>query len=434
MSFLYFAYGSNLWPPRLRSRCPSTQVVTTARLKGWSLHWDKPSVDGSAKLNIRPEANASVTGALYEIEDGERQALDEAEPLYSPIVVEVDGGRALTYTYEGSATEELPYDWYLALVEAGARHHGLDPSVYQTGTKPDPLAPGVRPADHADLPTLQAILSAGLAAGDGRYSIHPGDLAWWVYHDDPRHPDHFSMWVQGTDAFVVVDSLDPGENCVFARPGVDRMALLKWAQKRLQAVPEAGWVADTDHEMVTALKAEGYEPVDAFRHYEWDLTGDLPRATSPEGWELRAVRGEEEANARRAAAHAAFESTMDPAMHLDRYLGLMRSPAYVRERDLVAVDREGTVGSFMIWWADGTGIAQIEPFGTDPRFHRQGMGRALIYHGLAEMKAAGMRVVRVCTEDDRRPATDFYVACGFTDVGRLRWWRRPVTASPLQDA
>jgi ribosomal protein S18 acetylase RimI-like enzyme len=211
------------------------------------------------------------------------------------------------------------------------------------------------------------------------------------------------MWVQGSDAFVVVDSLDPGENCVFARPGVDRMALLTWAQKRIQAVPEAGWIADTDREMVDALKADGYEPVYAFRHCEMDLTGDLPTAAPPQGWELRAVRGEEEADARRAAAHAAFGSTMDPGMHLERYLGLMRSPVYVRERDLVAVDREGTVGSFMIWWPDETGVAQIEPFGTDPRFHRRGIGRALMYHGLAEMKVAGMKRARVCTRTTDGP-------------------------------
>ena len=47
-------------------------------------------------------------------------------------------------------------------------------------------------------------------------------------------------------------------------------------------------------------------------------------------------------------------------------------------------------------------------------------------HGLAEMKEAGMTMVRVCTDDDR-PATYFYEACGFTDVGRLRWWKPPAS-------
>ncbi len=101
----------------------------------------------------------------------------------------------------------------------------------------------------------------------------------------------------------------------------------------------------------------------------------------------------------------------------------MRSPVYVPERDLIAVAPDGTIASFMIWWADSrSGVGQIEPFGTHPAYQRQGVGRALMYHGLREMRAAGMRLTRVCTEDDR-PATGFYEACGFADVGRLRWWR-----------
>jgi ribosomal protein S18 acetylase RimI-like enzyme len=112
---------------------------------------------------------------------------------------------------------------------------------------------------------------------------------------------------------------------------------------------------------------------------------------------------------------------MPDAMHLQRYLDFMRSPVYVPERDLVAVDPSGTVVSFMVWWSDPTShTAQIEPFGTHPGFHRRGVGRALILRGLAGMKEAGMKMARVCTDDDR-PATGFYEGVGFVDVGRLRW-------------
>jgi ribosomal protein S18 acetylase RimI-like enzyme len=114
---------------------------------------------------------------------------------------------------------------------------------------------------------------------------------------------------------------------------------------------------------------------------------------------------------------------MDPGQHLDRYLSFMRSPVYVPSNDLVAVAPDGTIASFMVWWPDPTGIAQIEPFGTHPDFHRRGVGRALLHFGLARMLEAGMRVCRVCT-DDWREATMFYESVGFTDVGALRWWSR----------
>lgn len=421
MSFRYFAYGSNLWLPQLRSRCPSARVIGTAVLVDWELICDKPSTDGSLKLNIRPHPGFEVNGVVYEIDDPERSSLDEAEPGYSAVHVELERGWTLTYTYEGDPGEGDVYEWYAAVVTKGMRSHGLVGYPFPEATVSDPLAPGVRPASTEDAALIHSILSAGLSAETARYYVHPGDFDWWVYHDDPRYPDHDSTWVQDDTGFVLIDSRDPTEINAFTRPDVDRMPLIRWAQRRLNGRGEVGWISDDD-ELTTSLADDGYQKVFTYRCYQWDLTTDLPVPNLPEGWELRSVSGEHEANSRRAAAHAAFESTMDPVVHLQRYLDFMRSPAYVPERDLVAVAPDGTIVSFMVWWADESSIAQIEPFGTHPDHHRRGVGRALLYHGLGMMKAAGMTMCRVCTDDDRA-ATHFYEGVGFTDVGRLHWWK-----------
>lgn len=425
MSFRYFAYGSNLWLPQIRSRCSSAKVIGPATLEGWSVVYDKPSVDGSAKLNIRSDPAGLVHGVVYQIDDGERHALDVSEPEYTPIFVEVGGSPTLTYTYGGDPHTKPPYDWYVAMACLGATSHGLADGHLVVEVSPDPLAAGIRPASRDDHGFIQSILSEGLATETNRYYIHPGDYGWWVYHDDPRYPDHFSTWIQDDSSFVTIDSGGPHENeiSVFAPPRVDRMPLIRWAQRRLGNNGEVGWVSDDDRELIDELEAEGYEHVYVNRSYQWDLTGDLPLPHLPAGWSLRAVSGEDEANSRRATSHAAFESNMASALHLQRYLDFMRSPVYVPERDLVAVSPNGTIASFMVWWADESGVAQIEPFGTHPDYQRQGIGRALIYHGLAEMKAAGMHTCRVIT-DEPRAATAFYEGVGFSDVGRIRWWRR----------
>lgn len=129
-AFLYFAYGSNLWPPRIMERCPSARERGAARLEGWRAVYDKPSVDGSSKLNLRPDAVGVVHGALYEISDDHRDSLDLAEPGYQPVfvdVVTVEAApiRALTYVWTGDAHDLGPYDWYVEMVVRGARHHGL---------------------------------------------------------------------------------------------------------------------------------------------------------------------------------------------------------------------------------------------------------------------------------------------------------------------
>lgn len=422
VTFRYFAYGSNLWVPQMRSRCLSARPIAAGVLEGWRVVYDKPSTDGSAKLNIRPDPEGSVHGVIYELSDGDRPALDAAEPLYRAIEVTVGNEAMLAYTYEGEASDELPYDWYVATVLVGAQSHGLPTESLEVSVAADPLAPGIHPSQD-ELGVMYDILSGGIARNDDRYYIHPGDLSWWRYHSDPRFPDHDTYWVQDDSAFVVIDSRPPGEINVFARPGVDRIPLMRWAQRRLDGRGEFAWISDTDSELVTYLESEGYERVHIDRSYRWDLTGDLPEPVVPDGWMLRAVTGEDEANERRRASHAAFESTMPEAMHLQRYLDFMRSPAYVPERDLVAVSPDGRIASFMVWWGDESGIAQIEPFGTHPDYHRQGLGRALLYHGLGEMRAAGMHTCRVVTDDDRE-ATSFYEGVGFRDVGRLHWWAR----------
>lgn len=430
MSFHYFAYGSNLWVPQMRSRCPSARPIGTAVLDGWKVVYDKPSADGSSKLNIRPAPKEKAHGVVYELADEDRASLDVAEPRYTPIEVPIEGRDVLTYTYEGAPSVQRPYDWYVAMVRIGAESHDIPVGDPQQQSDPDPLAPGIRPAPD-DLELMHDILSEGVGRDGDRYYIHPGDLSWWLYHDDPRVPDHDTCWVQDDSAFAVIDARPPGEINVFARPGVDRVPLLRWAQRRLDGRGELAWVADSDRELVTYLEGEGYEKVHIDRSYRWDLTRDLPQPSPPDGWTLRSVRGEDEANERRRASHAAFESTMPEAMHLQRYLDFMRSPIYVPERDLVAVAPNGRITSFMVWWADKSGVAQIEPFGTHPDFHRQGIGRALLYHGLHQMKADGMHTCRVIT-DEPREATSFYEGIGFADVGRVHWWARPVGSESRQ--
>jgi ribosomal protein S18 acetylase RimI-like enzyme len=425
VTFRYFAYGSNLWLPQIRSRCPSAKVIGPATLEGWSVVCDKPSQDGSAKLNIRADPSGTAHGVIYEIDEGDRQALDAFEPEYAPIVVEVDGSPVMTYIYEGDPHSHPPYDWYVAMARSGALSHGLADLQLTAEALPDPMASGVRSASRDDVVFVQSILSEGLAAQTDRYYIHPGDYAWWVYHDDPRYPDALSAWIQNDSGFVTIDSGGPHENeiTVFTLPGVDRMPLIRWAQRRLRDKGAVGWISDDDRELIVELEADGYEPDDVNRSYQWDLTGELPKQHLPAGWALRAVTGEPEADSRRAASHGAFESTMPSALHLQRYLDFMRSPVYVPEHDLVAVSPSGEIASFMVWWGDESGVAQIEPFGTHPDYQRQGVGRALIYHGLEEMRAAGMHTCRVVT-DEPREATAFYTGVGFTDVGRIRWWRK----------
>jgi ribosomal protein S18 acetylase RimI-like enzyme len=281
----------------------------------------------------------------------------------------------------------------------------------------------VRAADKVrDLSEMQAIASRCLGPGGARNSIHPGDLAWWVHHEDPRLADSTTYWLMGDSGFAVL--VEGKDINAFTVPGGDLIGLIEWSRQRLDGAAEVGSVSEEDSGIESYLRDSGLEPASYMLSFEMDIKeGAVVVPDLGPGWELRHVRGEDEADNRREASHRAFASTMDRKLHLERYLRFMRSPVYDRERDLVAVAPDGRVAAFMVWWPDPSGIALIEPFGTHPDFQRRGVGRALLQFGFARMKSAGMRFVRVGTEESRETAVAFYENAGFHRGPRLGWWR-----------
>lgn len=133
---LYFAYGSNLYLPRMQKRVPSAFPQTVARLPGYRLAFNKIGGEGSAKCSIVEDADDVVWGVVYRMDAAERGRLDEAEGEgYERITIDVvapEGELVQAFTYKarpGWTGRGWPFDWYRDLVTEGARHHAL-PAAY----------------------------------------------------------------------------------------------------------------------------------------------------------------------------------------------------------------------------------------------------------------------------------------------------------------
>ncbi|QPZ90326.1 gamma-glutamylcyclotransferase family protein [Thioclava electrotropha] len=124
----YLAYGSNLLTSRLAARCPSARVLGLAEAPGHALDFSKRGRDGSAKATIT-ESDARTQGVLFEITETDIPALDAAEGAglhYEKIALTLeDGQRAFTYRALQRQDGIAPFEWYLALIRAGRREHGL---------------------------------------------------------------------------------------------------------------------------------------------------------------------------------------------------------------------------------------------------------------------------------------------------------------------
>ncbi len=153
VTFLYFAYGSNLLSARLRERTPSARSLGVARLAHYELRWHKTGKDGSGKCDVVhvPGSGSEVLGVVYEIALAEKPALDQAEALgigYAAreVAVQLDGKelRALAYVALEVDPAAVPFEWYKALVVAGAKEHGLESGYVRAlesvaaQTDPDP--------------------------------------------------------------------------------------------------------------------------------------------------------------------------------------------------------------------------------------------------------------------------------------------------------
>src|SRR3989344_5491085 len=132
-TFIYFAYGSNMLTERLRARCPSAEIIGTANAHGYKICFEKKSKDGSGKATlIRPKNDSDIVhGVLFRINKSELPELDDAEGKdyrrEDEFSVISSDGKVYTTTYIAKKNEAglFPYNWYFALIVAGALQHKL---------------------------------------------------------------------------------------------------------------------------------------------------------------------------------------------------------------------------------------------------------------------------------------------------------------------
>ncbi len=167
-----FAYGSNLCIARLKSRSPSAEVLSPARLHSHRLHFHKRGRDGSGKADAVHTGNHVDTlwGVVYSLEVHDKRRLDEIEGLgthYLEREVEVlTPAEDLLTAFMYHAHPEMidasqrPYIWYKRLVVEGGRAHGL----------PDDYIEHVAGVEHIDDPCSKRAVreSRVLVTGPGR--------------------------------------------------------------------------------------------------------------------------------------------------------------------------------------------------------------------------------------------------------------------------
>jgi gamma-glutamylcyclotransferase len=162
---LYFAYGANVHPGWLRRRVPEAQLIGPAELPGHRLAFRKRGRDGAARSDACPDEDAAarLPGALYSLAAQDLDRLGAAGAGYRAVRVTVYSAAgpvaALTWIAEPAeiAAGLRPWDWYVALILAGAELHGF-PAAHRQWLATVPVA---RDQDAGRAALAAAVLAAG---------------------------------------------------------------------------------------------------------------------------------------------------------------------------------------------------------------------------------------------------------------------------------
>ena len=287
-----------------------------------------------------------------------------------------------------------------------------------------------------DLYTMLDLLAKGRKADNGTYYIHRGDLQWWLFYTDipsQTWQSNIRLWMQ--DGHLIGWALlSPDEDAfdVFTDPRLRGNSLehemFAWAVEQMSAYDhvQTMWVAEDDEARIHWLETHGFEREENhFVLFKRSLTGPLNGSPLPEGFSIRTSRGEEDAQLRSVASHAAFGSRKPFEEYWPRTLRFMQSPVYVLQHEIFINSPEGDVAAYCIVWTDTLNkTGHFEPVGTHPDFQRKGLGKILLFESLSRLKSEGMSEASVCTNHDNEAAIRLYESVGFHKAKRLLTFKR----------
>jgi mycothiol synthase len=267
---------------------------------------------------------------------------------------------------------------------------------------------------------------------DGCCSLHPGDVGHFLSNQlagrDPA-PYCFAYESHGSlEALLLFYAIRSSSWGLLVHPhrreaGLEA-ALIGWAEQHLRHLLS---VSGSAKEWITSevlacdtlrrdiLASRGYVAAadPDFFVTTRSLQGEIPASVLPDGFSIRAVAGEDEADAVQAVHASAFGRAWQPG----EYLQVMRSPGFQSARELVVVAPDGRFAAFLVYWIDPiTKSGLFEPVGCHRDFQRRGLTKALMYAGLRCMAAQGMTMAVVVHEapGDNPASTALYRSVGFT--------------------
>lgn len=294
-----------------------------------------------------------------------------------------------------------------------------------------------------DLEAIASLLNSSKSAAV--YDEWPSAAEMLMQFDDPSVDQNldFRLWETGAGELVAVAGLmmPAAENfnrilwfSILPSPTSESLEtqILDWGAERmgefakergLESISMLCPVHEDNSDRINLLENKGFKIERYFLAMERSLSEPIPEAQLPEGFHLRKVGSEEDAEAWVETFNQTFIDHWNYwELNVEAFKHKLEDPTYRSDLSLVAIAPDDTMAAVCdcyIIEKDGPGSKQgfIGVLGTKQSFRKRGLGRNILLAALHNFKAEGLNTVILYVDaDNLSGATRLYESVGFHRV------------------
>lgn len=254
-----------------------------------------------------------------------------------------------------------------------------------------------------------------------------GELAyvWGVQNEGYSSEWRHRLWMDGNEALAWGWLFLPGSLEFQIHPGHAALLpdVLDWFEATAGDVERSVSVRVANRQAGEELERRGFRRDDDTPWMRLNLRelAELEEPHLPTGFRFLTMADAGVELSKRVAVHQAAWSEFGTRVTDDTYPRVIRTWPYRPELDLLVEAPDGSPVAFALaWYDDANLIGEFEPVGTDPRFRRLGLGRAVNLFGLQRLREAGATHAIVASRgDEGYPIPSrLYEAIGFRVFSR----------------
>jgi len=268
----------------------------------------------------------------------------------------------------------------------------------------------IRPAIHANDFPVKVDIEENLAVEEIRTNvklwIDDGQPVGWAYVDD-SHNLYWELEKQYTES-VGAEMVAWGETCV-------RKNLETGETSTLDASCREDY-----KERLDFLNQQGFRQTETVTvHMKRNLSEPIPEFELPDGFQIRSVKGTEEAESIASTHRAAFGTEY---MTTENRLIIMNTSEYDPLLDLVVVAPDGTIAAYCTCSVNQQNKeGWTDPVATHPYYQRKGLAKALLLKGMQMLKERGMKTAVLGTSGENIAMQKTAQSVGFY-IGHKNLW------------